>query len=48
MMGKANEKGKILVSLATLGIIIGNMALASGCLWGIYEPKKPDILKNEK
>lgn len=45
MMRKAQEK--ILVSLATIGKTMGNRALAGPCYWGVYEPKKPDILKNK-
>ena len=41
-------QGKVFLSLATIGVVVGNIALAAGCNGGLYEPKKPDILKNEK
>lgn len=41
-------QGKLLLSIVTVGIALGNLALMSNCQWGVYEPKKPDILKNEK
>ncbi|WP_375180407.1 cyclic lactone autoinducer peptide [Enterococcus rotai] len=44
----AKLQGNTLLYIATVGIALGNMALAAGCSGPFYEPKKPDILKNEK
>lgn len=42
------RKGKLLRVTVTLGVLLGNIALASTCPMGIYEPTKPDILKSEE
>ncbi|MHC5229309.1 AgrD family cyclic lactone autoinducer peptide [Enterococcus sp. LJL99] len=41
-------KVKLLRVTVTLGVLLGNIALASACPMGFYEPTKPDILKSEE
>lgn len=40
-------KEKLLLLAVVFGVALGNLALSLGCLGGMYEPDKPDILKSE-
>ncbi|WP_262489538.1 hypothetical protein [Listeria monocytogenes] len=40
-------KDKLLLLAVTVGVALGNLALMASCPMGLYEPKKPDILKDE-
>ncbi|MHC5268996.1 hypothetical protein ACYSNO_07445 [Enterococcus sp. LJL98] len=40
-------KEKLLLLAVTVGVALGNLALNLGCLGGMYEPVKPDILNIE-